>query len=194
MMKMFKSRKNKVYLQDSIVVKEHHIKEHYEREKYFYKTFAKDGILFYDDEHMTLHMPFLEGPTLLEALEQSEVNEDIFTFQQALLSCLDKLEAFHENYGYSMKFSDVNFRNFILGVEVHLIDFEDAKEGNYKEDYYDFCGMLLMYEPSFSEFKQFMMSWIKPEICKRLSIEESTFDINLDDALNRIRNRRLKYG
>lgn len=95
---------------------------------------------------------YIEGQTLLQALETSEKQNH--TFDRYIFLWIEFMQRFYKTMpGYIYK--DINFRNFIVKDNcIYGVDLEEIQKGLPKTDIGRAVAFLLSYDPSFTEYKK----------------------------------------
>lgn len=154
-MKKFVSKKNNVFLNENseeIIIKEFTDSERQQRELGIYEII--NGKLFTPKilkcSQNIVEIEYIHGDTMLDMLMDAEPkNIDI---KEAFIKLFNWLKRFKEITG--KRFFDINLRNFIYCEgEICGIDFEDASEGSYLEDFGKVLAYILTYGPEFTDYK-----------------------------------------
>lgn len=168
----FNSKRNYVFYEGSekAVIKRFSRNEDFQSEKMIYHELKRNGfkyipkLLFQDLTNKELHLEYLEGPTVLEVLEELEVNNRSEEAVSVLIQVIDWLDCFYEKVqtldGFSFTGSeglimgDVNLRNFLyVNKNIYGLDFERIQKGKYTEEKCELLARYLIYDPIYTVFK-----------------------------------------
>lgn len=225
------SKKNQIYLIKKAlpyeIIKVFADQDSFERELYLYKMFSKKDIQYqirsaqlidFNPTKKTIRLTYLEGDTLLTALENAEKDEDLALAKQLIIELIGWLQSFDQllqdnltgtdlnklgidqEHLYSkqvISLNDLNFRNFIIiDDQIFGLDFEQIELTNQITQYATLLAYMLLYNPIASNFKVQLLE----EIIIMLA---SNQDINQDQLLTEIaeqlqiineRRTRIKYS
>ena len=160
-MKVFYSKRNHVELVGDRVVKIFLNKTDFNRETAIYQKLSQSRsinipkIINYNEDENTITLEYIDGPTVLELLENLENCTQIDQAVQVLLSTVLWLEQFYKVFeGSNQVMGDVNLRNFIwFDSMVFGIDFESSGNGDITLEEAELFARYLLYDPIESDFK-----------------------------------------
>lgn len=164
--KKFYSKRNQVYLcsdENSQFISKKFIDiSHYHTEQRVYKKIQGLGLapelIDCDEEVHKIELSYIDGTTVIEALEDYELEGDISKSLVLLRKVLDWLMTFYEivytDEG-QMVYHDINLRNFIVHEDRIIgIDFECCDYGDLRYELVKVMAMYLQYDPIESDYKK----------------------------------------
>lgn len=203
-LKQFYSKRNRVYLCSNggseYVVKEFMDQAHYYTERRIYRMIQGRGLspelLGWSDEHQRLEVSYINGKTVIEALENYEKKGQI----QEAIGLLEKvllwLETFYESIPKEegqLVYQDINLRNFLLYEDrIYGIDFECCEQGDERYELVKVIAMYLQYTPIESAFKKRVAEKLMELYFKKRNYRESELLEALQKETKLIKKRRSK--
>ncbi|WDV45624.1 hypothetical protein PV797_19345 [Clostridiaceae bacterium M8S5] len=153
--------------------------------------------LLYEKKSDYIIMQYIHGDLLIDRIEKLELNNNL-QYQSLINHICHWFEDFYKAC-YSIKgekyiLYDVNLRNFIIGKELHAVDFEECKKGDYEQDIGRLCAFILTYRPEFTDWKiSFAKDVYDMFICKikldRVLVKK--YMLREFDDIERRRNQKL---
>lgn len=179
MMLEFVSRRNKVLLDNGVVIKKYPSYGIAAFEKHMLNKLKSFGLKVpkvIAAEALEIRMEYIKGQTLLERIENMEA-ENVGSEQQYLLS--NMLSEWFLKYYQAVDHShtailrgDVNCRNFIVNdIGIWGIDFEETTTGEKEMDIGRLIAFILTYKPSFTAWKYEFCSLLEGVMCQILSLD-----------------------
>jgi len=119
----------------------------------------------------SLDLTYIEGPTMLSVLEESEAGgtpsepftEEFICFLESFYTALP-----------GQVYGDINFRNFIFSNgKLFGVDFEEVRAGEKEEDIGRAAAFLLTYAPAFTEYKKEAAAGLIRYAAGRLRLDSS---------------------
>lgn len=184
----------KKYLQPSINIKREialllHLRE---------KGLSVPEIYFKENEYII--MEYIEGKTLLEAMEERE-RKNLFkkgypyqSNEHLICTLIEWLEKFYHHTNGKLILTDINLRNFIInnnGV-IYGFDFEDCDAGRIEEDAAKLCAYILTYDPSFSSWKLQFTREVFYLLLKKFHLNDEVLLKEVEKEITNINRKRGK--
>ncbi len=175
----FLSKRNKVLLDNGMIIKKYHAYGISAYEESMLKKLHSFGlnvpkVLLADASE--IQMEYIIGQTLLERLELME-KENAGSKPQQILSemladwFLKYYEAVDFNHTAILR-GDINCRNFIANeLGIWGVDFEDEVIGEKEMDIGRLIAFILTYEPSFTAWKYEFCNLLEAVMCQKLSLD-----------------------
>lgn len=206
--KQFHSKKNRVYLVNSInpadkknsfILKMHKDPRVFFKEIALLESLKQQGIrvpevLYRDKKHLI--MEYIDGETLTDMFERMERSgmppEVVYPIVDSLCRWLkDFYEAVRSKTKKPAVMKDVNLRNFIFyDDKIYGIDFEEVSEGRPEEDIGKICAFLLTYSPEYTPWKLKVAKYIRDVAIKKLKLDPELVMDELINELSAIEKRR----
>jgi len=187
----FTSKKNSVKLTDKQTVLKTFTKvDSYYKELSVYK--ALSGKLnvpkILNDPEGIIEMELVDGQTLLDVLEVSE-RADTMPVDE-FLNLFAWIDSFHKITGLTLK--DVNLRNFLIKDGcIYGIDFEEACEGEFIDDFARVIAFIGMYDPPDTEFKKKLTDYLTKKLIE-LYFEEDELTERIKTEKEAVAFHRMK--
>ncbi|MEG1509613.1 MAG: RIO1 family regulatory kinase/ATPase [Clostridia bacterium] len=188
----FISRKNKVTLEDGVVIKD------YDKGNFLVELQILSklkGVLpcpnVVDFDENQIVMNYVDGALLADYLEQAEREYNVKKASVAFEMLLNYLKKFYKITGFI--YGDVNFKNFIVNTQLVGIDFEDAKVGVIKDELSEVLAFYLTYSPAFSIFKKEIYAVLLNQIKNIFAISIQNNDVAQQVKLIELR-RKTTYS
>lgn len=157
---------------------------------------AVPELYYREDNYLVLE--FLNGPTLLDIIEDLEGRPDsgpVYTDTYGLAVHLcrwlkDFYRAVPEIMGSSSIFWDINLRNFLIAYRVYGLDFEDCREGCVEEDAGRLFSYIITYLPAFTPLKMRFAKQVVDILGKEMDLDSERVACNAEKELKAIGVRR----
>jgi hypothetical protein len=184
------------------VVKKYNIsQDSLNREVEILNTLYKEGLsvprlIYRGDDYLI--MEYVSGKTLLEFIEEKEMETQNNTIQFEVLKAIENLahwlkkyyKILDKAYGKNLIVGDVNFRNFIVGDKIYGVDFENYRRGRVEEDIGKLCAFALTYNPPFTTWKCILVDSLKEIMSEILEVSIDAITIEMVKELDEIIKRR----
>lgn len=179
-----------------------------ENEIYFLTELNNAGVpvpKIYFSEDRCVIMEYIEGKTLIDALDEGEKNSERNHIlknqaQKYLLEDLvNWLKLFYYNgkkiTGNNIILMDIHLRNFIIDKNLVGVDFENCLEGRIEEDIGKLCAFIVTYDPPWTQWKTELMEGMIEKTVEVFSLDPEILMSEIDKELISIEKRRrgLKY-
>ena len=220
------SKKNQIYLNREAVpqeiIKIFKEQESFERELYLYTLLNKSGLapqirsahlLSAIPKSKTITLSYIEGETLLDALETAELKLDYTKAKQLLMQLIKWLQIFDRELRSSLtvvdlamlgieqeviyneqiiSLSDLNFRNFIIhNNQLYGLDFEQVELTDSLTQYATLLAYMLTYNPIASSFKVELLEQVIMQLAQEQMINQEQLLAEIAEQIQIINERRF---
>ena len=195
-MQEFKSKRNKVFLENGKIVKEFNEKNCLDNEIKYLKLLRQNSVLVPQilaiDENK-LELEYIEGTIFLDLFLDYEKNNLNCVFLIEIL--IDWLQKFYaitkQEFGEIHILKDVNLRNFLIVKDkLYGIDFELCGKGEIEKDIGTLLAFAIMYEPVMTDWKMNFMSTFLEKSIATLLLDKRKIEIYFENELENMKKRR----
>lgn len=136
----------------------------------------------------TLCLEYIEGPTMLQALEACEARKK--SFESHIFAWIGFMQSFYKEMPAYI-YGDINLRNFIIRPEgIFAVDLEEVKTGKKQTDFGRAAAFMVTYDPAFTDYKKETARIFLSACAKSFGIQEQDIEIEMQKELNSMEKRR----
>jgi len=186
---MFKSRRNRVWLDGGFVYKEFLVGDgrfEFDNLKHLFSSgvIVPKPISF---DGNVLVTEYIEGVTLVDVIENKSIDAD--NLAEKIMVWFDKFYAAVSN---GVCRGDVNCRNFILGTNGNLygVDFEEMYTGRREVDLGKLTAFILTYEPPYTEYKTRLARVLTEQFVNQFGLDKDLVKRERELELAKMSSRR----